>query len=70
MEPEFIFRDTAFIHGLTEADIRHAFETCRYVGQYQNRTNVLLLLGFEKYCIMNLRIMALTCFTEPSQKKF
>jgi len=46
MEMEFIFRDTAFQHGLTEADIRHAFETCCYVGQYQNRTNVILLLGF------------------------
>jgi hypothetical protein len=47
MEPEFVFRDTAFQHGLTEADIRHAFETCCYVGQYQSRTNVLLLLGFD-----------------------
>jgi len=47
MELEFIFRDTAFQHGVTEADIRHAFETCCYVGQYQNRTNVLLLLGFD-----------------------
>ena len=47
MKPEFIFRDTAFQHGLTEADIRHAFETCCYVGQYQDRTNVLLLLGFD-----------------------
>jgi hypothetical protein len=46
MEMEFIFRDTAFQHGVTEADIRHAFETCCYVGQYQDRTNVLLLLGF------------------------
>jgi hypothetical protein len=24
MEPEFIFRDTAFKHNLDEADIRHA----------------------------------------------
>jgi hypothetical protein len=47
MEQEFIFRDSAFIHGLTEADIRHAFETCCFVGLYQNRTNVLLLLGFD-----------------------
>jgi len=47
MEQEFIFRDSAFIHGITEADIRHAFETCRFVGQYQSRTNVLLLLGFD-----------------------
>jgi hypothetical protein len=47
MELEFIFRDTAFKHKVTEADIRHAFETCCYVGQYQSRTNVLLLLGFD-----------------------
>jgi len=47
MEQEFIFRDSAFIHGLTEADIRHAFDTCCFVGRYQNRTNVLLLLGFD-----------------------
>jgi hypothetical protein len=47
MELEFIFRDSAFQHGLTEADIHHAFETCCYVGQYGNRTNVLLLLGFD-----------------------
>ena len=47
MEPKFIFRDTAFQHGLTEADIRRAFETSCYVGQYQGRTNVLLLLGFD-----------------------
>jgi len=47
MKPEFIFRKSAFKHGVTEADIRHAFKTCCYVGQYQNRTNVLLLLGFD-----------------------
>jgi hypothetical protein len=47
MEQEFIFRDSAFIHGLTEADIRHAFDTCSFVRRYQNRTNVLLLLGFD-----------------------
>jgi hypothetical protein len=47
MELKFIFRESAFQHGVTEADIRHAFKTCCYVGQYQNRTNVLLLLGFD-----------------------
>ena len=47
MEREFVFRNTAFQHGLTEADIRHAFETCCYVSQYENRTNVILLLGFD-----------------------
>ncbi|MCL2382346.1 MAG: hypothetical protein FWC64_12305 [Treponema sp.] len=47
MEPDFIFRHTAFKHGLGEADIRHAFETCRYMGQYGDRENVYLLLGFD-----------------------
>ncbi|MCL1928819.1 MAG: hypothetical protein FWG07_08530 [Treponema sp.] len=48
MELEFIFRDSALRHGITEVDIRHAFETCCYLGQYQNRTNVILLLGFDQ----------------------
>ena len=47
MELEFIFRHTAFKHGLNESDIRHAFETCRYMGQYGDRENVYLLLGFD-----------------------
>jgi len=47
MEPIFIFRESAFKHGVTEADIRHAFETSCYEGQYQEHTNVLLLLGFD-----------------------
>ena len=45
---EFVFRESAFKHGLTEADIRHAFETCCHIGLYQDRTNVFLLLGFDK----------------------
>ena len=59
MEPEYIFRHTApFKHGLEEADIRRAFETCRYVGQYGGRENVYLLWALTqrqirlKYCIM------------------
>ena len=47
MEPEFIFRDTSFKHSLEETDIRHAFRTCRYMGQYGDRENVYLLLGFD-----------------------
>jgi hypothetical protein len=47
MKLVFIFRETAFKHGLSEADIRHAFETCRYMGQYGKRENVYLLLGFD-----------------------
>ena len=47
MELDFVFRDTAFKHGLTEADIRHAFKTCCYLEPYENRENVFLLLGFD-----------------------
>ena len=47
MDPKLIFRQSAFQHGLEEADIRHAFETCRYMGQYGDRENVYLLLGFD-----------------------
>jgi hypothetical protein len=38
MELEFFFRESAFEHHLTEADIRRAFETCRYMGQYKDRS--------------------------------
>jgi hypothetical protein len=47
MDLQFIFRESALQHNVTEADIRHAFETCRYMGQYGNRENVYLLLGFN-----------------------
>ena len=48
MELDFIFRNTAFKHGLTEAEIRHVFDTCCYLEPYQNRENVFLLLGFDR----------------------
>ena len=44
---EFFFRDTAFKHHLTEADIRHAFETARFIGQYKDREDVIMVLGFD-----------------------
>jgi len=47
MELEFIIRDSAFKHKLDEEDIRQAFKTCRYMGQYGERENVYLLLGFD-----------------------
>lgn len=47
MESEFAFRESAFGHKLEEADIRQAFKTCRYMGQYGDRENVYLLLGFD-----------------------
>jgi len=47
MDLQFRFRKSAFKHGFTEADIRHAFETCRYAGKYGNRENVYIFLGFN-----------------------
>jgi hypothetical protein len=47
MELDIVFHDSAFKHGLTESDIRHAFETCCYADEYKNRENVYLLLGFD-----------------------
>ena len=47
MELEFIFRKSAFKHSLEEADIYQAFKTCCYMGQYGDRENVYLLLGFD-----------------------
>jgi hypothetical protein len=47
MEREFVFCDSAFKHGLTEADIRHAFKTICFVREYQDRANEKLLLGFD-----------------------
>jgi hypothetical protein len=47
MDLQFRFRESAFKHGFTEADIRRAFETCCYVDQYKHRENVYLLLGFD-----------------------
>jgi len=47
MELEFIFRKSALKHNLDEEDIRNVFKTCLYMGQYNNRENVYLLLGFD-----------------------
>ena len=47
MALEFIFRESALKHKLDEADIRQAFDTCRYMGQYSDHKNVYLLLGFD-----------------------
>ena len=47
MDLQFKFRESALRHEVTEADIRHAFKTCRYIDQYKNRENVYLLLGFD-----------------------
>jgi hypothetical protein len=47
MEPEIVFRESAFKHGLTEADIRNTIKTVRYIGEYPERENTYLLLGFD-----------------------
>jgi len=47
MDLQYRFRESALKHGVTEADIRHAFETCRYIGRHGSRENVYLLLGFD-----------------------
>ena len=47
MELDFIIRKSALKRKQDEADIRHIFKTCRYMGQYGDRENVYLLLGFD-----------------------
>jgi len=47
MELQFRFRESAFKHGCTEADIRHAFENYRVIRQFEDRANVYLLIGFD-----------------------
>jgi hypothetical protein len=47
MDLQFIFRESAFKHGVTEADIRNAFENYRTIRQLQERENVYLLIGFN-----------------------
>jgi hypothetical protein len=46
MDLQFIFHESAFKHGLTEADIRHAFENYGAIRQFQDRENVYMLIGF------------------------
>jgi hypothetical protein len=47
MDLQFRFRESALKHGVTEEDIRHAFENYRIIRQFQDRENVYLLLGFD-----------------------
>ena len=44
---EIVFRETAFKHGLTEADIRWAFKTLKYDRLLEGYENKYLLLGFN-----------------------
>ena len=48
MEPEFIFVPSAFKHGVTEEDIRHAYETKIYDGPLRNYTNKCGFVGFNR----------------------
>ena len=47
MDLQFRIRESALKHGVTEADIRHAFENNPFLAQYHDRENVYLLLGFD-----------------------
>ncbi|MDR1429157.1 MAG: hypothetical protein LBI85_02615 [Spirochaetaceae bacterium] len=46
-ELEIIFNETAFKHGVTEADIRWAFKTFKYDQLVEGEENKYLLLGFN-----------------------
>jgi len=47
MDLHFRIRRSALKHGVTEADIRHAFENYGTIRQFQERENVYLLIGFD-----------------------
>jgi hypothetical protein len=47
MDLQFRFHESALKHGVTETDIRHAFENYGAIRQFQNRENVYLLIGFD-----------------------
>ena len=47
MDLQFRFRKSALKHGVTEADIRYAFENYRTIRRLQERENVYLLVGFD-----------------------
>ena len=50
MDYEIKFRQSAFKHGLTDADIRHAFETMKYDAEFDepDTENKHLLIGFDR----------------------
>ena len=47
MDLQFKIRKSALKHGVTEADIRHAFENYGTIRQFQGKENVYLLIGFD-----------------------
>jgi hypothetical protein len=48
VEPEIVYKLSAFDHGVTEAGIRHAFETARYDGPDEDDPDKRLLVGFDE----------------------
>jgi len=47
MDLHFKIRESALKHGVTEADILHAFENYGTIRQFQDRENVYMLIGFD-----------------------
>jgi hypothetical protein len=47
MDLQFRFRESAFKHGVSEADILHAFSNYCIIRHFQERENVYLLIGFN-----------------------
>ena len=48
MEPEFVFVPSVFKHGVTEEDIRYAYETKIYDGPLQDYGNKYGFVGFNR----------------------
>ena len=47
MEPEIVFKPSAFKHNVTEIDIYWAFSTARYDLPVENDEEKRLLIGFD-----------------------
>ncbi len=47
MEPDIIFKPSAFKHGINEADIYWAFTTARYDLPVEGEEDKHLLIGFD-----------------------
>ncbi|MDR0513133.1 MAG: hypothetical protein LBG93_08565 [Treponema sp.] len=45
---EFVFVPSAFKHGVTEEDIRHAYKTMIYEGQLEGYENKHAFVGFNR----------------------
>jgi hypothetical protein len=48
VELEIVYKLSAFDHGVTEAGIRHVFETARYDGPDEDDPEKRLLIGFDE----------------------